>query len=314
MLKTLRKNTKLVVWIVVISFTLWGAFSLGVSFKKKGRFAGQVFGKTITFQEYNRFYRMHEIFSSGNPAAEDPAILRQQTWMSIIHSREAKRRKIQVTDDEVRNEIKGIFKAQGITDLTASFYKQWLKRTLRLSPREFESQLREWIRIQKLVRETFNQAIPLATQEEAKERFLKDSRKIQFRKLKFASVEEAKAFTEKFKKSGSWEAAVITLPDLFVENLELSSMQDFIKNQPLDRAFADAIYNLEAGDISEPFSSENGYALYYAVSKSQAAESDFNAGKEKEYTDKLTFERRQKQFAEWNFKLLETSHLKDYTL
>ena len=45
MLKGLRKNTKLIIWSVIIAFALWGGFSVGTQFQKEGRIAGEIFGK-----------------------------------------------------------------------------------------------------------------------------------------------------------------------------------------------------------------------------------------------------------------------------
>ncbi|MFA5159894.1 MAG: SurA N-terminal domain-containing protein [Candidatus Omnitrophota bacterium] len=159
MLKIFRRYTKIVIWVVVGSFILWGGYSVS-ALRKEGRFAGEVFGKSVTFQEYNRFYRATQLFMPSKKPLEDPELLRDYTWQNIIYSREAKRKGIKITDEEVRGEISNILKQQGLINLTAEQYKTWLTRTLHLSPREFEEGLREFIRIQKLLRTQIASFVP----------------------------------------------------------------------------------------------------------------------------------------------------------
>ena len=159
MLKIFRQHMKVIIWIVVGSFILWGGYSLS-SLKKEGRFAGEVFGRSVTFQEYNQFYRATQLFMPSEKPLEDPELLRNYTWQNIIYSREAKQSGIKITDEEVRAEISNILKQQGLVNPTPEQYKIWLTRSLHLSPREFEEGLREFMRIQKLLRVKIASFVP----------------------------------------------------------------------------------------------------------------------------------------------------------
>lgn len=177
MLKLLRKNMKAVIWSVVVCFALWGGFSVGTQFQKKGRIAGEAFGREISFQEFNRFYRSSQIFSFGDkPGNQDPNVLRQQAWHNILFSKEAKRRKIEVTDDEVRAEVLRLLARAKIENPSPEVYRRWLDQTTRESPGEFESQVRELLRVQKLIREVnAKEDIPKAALEEmARQRFVEE--------------------------------------------------------------------------------------------------------------------------------------------
>lgn len=162
MLKIFRKHTKLIIWIVVGSFILWGGYSVS-SLKKEGRYAGEAFGSPVTFQEYNRFYQATQLFMPSEKPLEDPELLRNYTWQNIVYAREAKREGVKVGDDEVRREIAGILKQQGLVDPTEEQYRIWLTRTLRISPREFEGGLREFMSIQKLLRMKIGSFKPAGT-------------------------------------------------------------------------------------------------------------------------------------------------------
>ena len=176
MLKTLRKNTKVIIWTVILCFALWGGFSVGVSFKKEGRLAGEVFGKGVSFQEFDGFYRASQIFSFSDEPLDDPEAIKQHAWQSVIFSREALRRKIRVTDEEVRDEIKRLLAAQKIENPTPEEYRRWLSATLRETPQEFEGQVREILRIKKLIRSVDSEPVEPPTEEEARKKFLEENR------------------------------------------------------------------------------------------------------------------------------------------
>ena len=179
MLKVLRKNTKVIIWSVVLCFALWGGFSVGVQFQKKGRVAGEVFGHEISFQEFNRFTRSSEIFSFNDQAAKDPNFLHRQAWQNLIFSKEAQRRKIDVTDDEVRTEILQLLERQHIENPSPEVYRRWLDQSTHESPQEFETQIRELLRIQKLIRQIhIGEDLPKAKIEElALQKFTQDNKK-----------------------------------------------------------------------------------------------------------------------------------------
>jgi hypothetical protein len=162
MLKIFRQHTKVIIWIVVGSFILWGGYSMS-ALKKEGRYAGEAFGKSVSFQEYNQFYRATQLFMPSEKPLEDPDLLRNYTWQNIIYSREAKRDGIKITDEDVREEVANILKQQGMTGVTQEQYRIWLTRSLRMSPRDFEEGLREFMRIQKLLRVKIASLAPAGT-------------------------------------------------------------------------------------------------------------------------------------------------------
>lgn len=150
MLKQFRKNTRSIIWTVIIAFILWGGFSVGTQFKKEGRFAGRVFGKDISFQEFDRFYKAVQIFTFAEQPVESADIVRQTAWQSLIYSRAAKNRGIEVTDEEVRERLVELLNRHQISP---SAYPMWVERSLHVTTNEFENQIREILRIQKLMTE-----------------------------------------------------------------------------------------------------------------------------------------------------------------
>lgn len=153
MLKLLRKNTKVIVWTVVVAFVAWGGYAVSLQFDSSSRAPGRIFGKEVSFQDYLLAQKTVQIFtpSARESAPPDPAEIEARTWEFLVLSREAKRRKIEVTDDEVRREIARLVEGAGGKTFDAQQYEQWVRGALREEPREFEKQVRDELRIQKLL-------------------------------------------------------------------------------------------------------------------------------------------------------------------
>ncbi len=154
MLKFLRKNTKVIVWTVVVAFVAWGGYAVSVQFEEASRSPGRIFGKEVSFQEYLLANRTVQIFPPvPQPGQEPPSAdeVEARTWEFLVLSREAKRRKIAVTDEEVRQEIERFAGEGRETGLTREQYFQWVRAAFREEPREFERQVREHLRIRKLL-------------------------------------------------------------------------------------------------------------------------------------------------------------------
>ncbi|MBI4115774.1 MAG: SurA N-terminal domain-containing protein [Candidatus Omnitrophica bacterium] len=157
MLKFLRKNTKSIVWAVVIAFVAWGGYAVSLQFDQSTRAPGRIFGKEVSFREYLLANRAVQIFQPRPEEGKEPPTadeIEAQTWQFLILSHEASQRKIQVLDDETRDEIARLLSdKEGNMPFTHDQYAQWVRNTLREEPPEFESQVREQIRIRKLIEE-----------------------------------------------------------------------------------------------------------------------------------------------------------------
>lgn len=169
MFKTLRQYTKAVVWFLVAAFVLWGASSLLISQNKSTSYAGEVFGRRVSYKEYSDISNMVSLFASPSDfshRAEDTEI-----WLHLVLKREAERKKIRVADEEVKDQIRQMF---GGDRFDATRYERWVQSVLRDNPRTFEELTREFIKIQKLIRSAGLQSDPVS-EEEIKARFTADN-------------------------------------------------------------------------------------------------------------------------------------------
>lgn len=116
MLDALRKNTKVILWITIVSFIalmvlVWGAEqSVGCGGTAQG-VIGRVNGEPITVDYFNRVLQANrDNFRQGRgsePGPGDEAMMLEQTWTSVVEQvlliQEARRRGLDPTDDEIKN-------------------------------------------------------------------------------------------------------------------------------------------------------------------------------------------------------------------
>lgn len=160
MLKFFRKNTKSVIWAVVIAFVSWGGYAVSVQFQQSMRAAGRIFGKEVSYRDYLSAQRTVQIFSP--PSKKDAAppsadLIEAQTWQFLILSDEAKRRKIKVSNQEVMEEITQLLANGKELPFTSEQYSRWVQANFREQPAEFENQVRQQLTIRKLLEEVKKQ-------------------------------------------------------------------------------------------------------------------------------------------------------------
>ncbi len=310
MLKAMRRHTKTVIWVVIVSFVLWGGFSLGISIQKKGRYAGEIFGKPVTFQEFHRFGRATRLFSKNEN--EDPELLRQETWKNLIYSREAARQGIRVSDDDVRQEIRRLFADMGVKDLKPEFYRAWLKSQLRETPQEFEKQIRAFLMIQKLLQQVY-EAPESVSREDALERFLKDGEKRVFSVIRLPDIEKSEAFHQALESGQDWQETLKTFDTASQEKTELLTIGSFLKKYELPPAFVSQLYQLAPGSYSRPVPAGDAGLLFRVDQMVQPNVLEFNADMENRYKSLIEDERSRLRLLQWHLDLIRRSGWKDYT-
>ncbi len=181
MLPFLRKNVKTFIWVIVLSFAIWGVGSIAISRDKTASYAGSVFGKNISHKDFLSIYRLYDLLiqsqrraaqfrqtekdkpnpeatpeSNPSPEAskEAPDIpppsqdeIRGLTWQTIILNQEAKREHIKVSDEEVAEEVQSFFGGAGFNPI---MYKSWVETQFRARPRDFEEAVRQHLTAQKM--------------------------------------------------------------------------------------------------------------------------------------------------------------------
>ncbi|MFH1753776.1 MAG: SurA N-terminal domain-containing protein [Candidatus Omnitrophota bacterium] len=173
MLKQLRqkKVMKKVLWalalVIIPAFVLWGAGGL----REGGRYAGEIFGKKISFEEYTDCYnsvRNIAILTHGSEfqKVREALMLDQAAWDRLVLIKEAQKKGIRVPDEEVIARIASfpIFQTkEGL--FNQGNYAMILSNILRTRPRRFEEEMRESLMIERLMARVFKGASEPAPEE-----------------------------------------------------------------------------------------------------------------------------------------------------
>ncbi|MCU0651588.1 MAG: SurA N-terminal domain-containing protein [Candidatus Omnitrophica bacterium] len=160
MLKVLRKKeTAKKIWIVLAililpAFVLWGSGSM-VSNKQEAKFAGEINGEKIPIQEFqesldavkNRaLIQFGDKFSEVEKSLDLPA----QAWDRLVILKEAQKRKIKTSDNEVVTSIESYPFFQSMGTFDKRIYAQMLTYVFRVQARVFEEQTRQNLMLAKL--------------------------------------------------------------------------------------------------------------------------------------------------------------------
>lgn len=160
MLHFLRKkgNIKKIMWalaaIIVPAFVLWGAGS-SIRSGSGPKYAGRIFGKKVSFGQYQaslRAFRNQALLIYGEEFSRMAEFLNleKEAWVRLILLYQAKKEKIKVSNEEVIAFIQKLplFQKGGLFD--QGRYSTLLDYAFRVSPREFEEEIREALKIDKL--------------------------------------------------------------------------------------------------------------------------------------------------------------------
>jgi peptidyl-prolyl cis-trans isomerase D len=172
-----RKNMKLIMWgiaiLIIPAFVIWGS---GSSDKKKTEgpgYAGKIFGKKISYEQYADMWQVSRDYAVRAFGANvPPEMIDQLAWNRLLLLEEAEREKITADDRDVIKQITSFqaFQRNGVFD------KKLYKSALGDSARGFEERIRDDIRISKLRDRVISEVS--VTDEEVKEEYKKKHEKI----------------------------------------------------------------------------------------------------------------------------------------
>ena len=160
MLNVLRKrgNLKKIMWglaiLIIPAFVLWGS---GSSIRSSGlpKYAGEIFGKRISFRQYEASFQAARreallIYGEDFNKVAKFLNLEKEAWQRLILLYQAKKERIKVSDEEVINFIQKLPFFQKEGRFSQERYNVFLDYAFRISPRDFEEQIRETLKIDQL--------------------------------------------------------------------------------------------------------------------------------------------------------------------
>ena len=156
MLKLLRRHLKLVLWFLVASFVLWEIGSVLASRQAGSLYAGTLFGRAVTIQDYKAAldatqHRARLTYGEQSSQLLPRPELERQAWDRLMLLAAARRARIRVTDQEIIAELQRwpLFQKEGRFDLRT--YEMVVHYALGTTPRAFEEEVRGQLAILKLL-------------------------------------------------------------------------------------------------------------------------------------------------------------------
>lgn len=316
MLDSLRKHTKLIIWTVVASFALFGVVSFGTSLgENETRYAGKAFGKPVTYQEFNRFYKAAQIFSYSEESetAPDPDLIHHKAWQNLIYARAAQKRNIKVTDEEVLTDLTRLLKAQGFENPVPSLYERWVQSNFRIQPKEFEDMLRDTLRIQKLVQAVTNAPVEIPSDEEVREMYQFDHEKLAAEAVIFQDKEEADEFADQAASTNRWDDLITEL-DYDKVAIEEDTLNNISRSWQIPMKSLEALFELETGAVSRPLLFQGKIAVFRLLSKKTADAANLSSEELDAYRESAYGQKKREAFVNWHLQLLAESNLEDYIM
>ncbi|MEW6076038.1 MAG: peptidylprolyl isomerase [Candidatus Omnitrophota bacterium] len=183
--KIYHKKTQKIIWIVLTililpAFFIWGSSSL-LRNKPKASYVGVIDGKKVTvadFEDALLATRNLAIMQFGEKLDElkDYLDFPQQAWERLLLLREAKKRKINIADKEVIQEIQDFPFLQRKGSFDNVLYNQTLEYNFRTPARVFEEQIRQNLILAKLYKQVI--AAVKTNDEELLKEYKKENEKI----------------------------------------------------------------------------------------------------------------------------------------
>ncbi|MFT5169929.1 MAG: hypothetical protein ACI9E5_001289 [Candidatus Omnitrophota bacterium] len=164
MLKLLRKKDfmKKITWviavIIILSFGVFGTAYLlaGNTGNSSNTYAGKIFGKKVPLDEFQKAYQdMHvqAIMRYGDKYNEVRQYLNleAETWDRLIVLREAKKRRLKVTNKEIVETIQSYPFFQRNNQFDTPLYNNVVRYVFEMKPRAFEESIRDSIKVAKVI-------------------------------------------------------------------------------------------------------------------------------------------------------------------
>lgn len=210
--------------LIIPAFVIWGAGTSAKDKSNKPDYAGKLFGKKISYDNYHNMWnvtRDYAIKSFGNNVPVE--VISQMAWSRIILIEEAKRERLDVSDKEVVERLASYpaFQRNG------SFDKRLYKSMLQDKARSFEEKLRDDILISKL-KDRATSGVKVSDQEVQGE-YKKTHEKIKssYTLITFADSEKDAQYTD------------IDLEDFYAQNKEAFKKNEQVNVKYLEIPLSD---------------------------------------------------------------------------
>lgn len=283
-MKWIRKH---VVWIAataVAGCLLWLVGTV-VSLQTRGTpTAGQLFGKKVPLTDYLKARRAVEhqaILTHGDQYRQNVSRqqLESQTWERLMLLAEGKRLKIRIPDQAVVQFLQAqpLFQTEG-GQFDSKGYETVVRYSLGISPRQFEEEIRDTLKIRALLQAAVK--TPAPTESELRQAYRRHGEKIRVRFLILPQEGLAREVAHASAQDPSQMDRVAQQLDRTPVTTNPFQRQEQTPLLPLRPADRMALFEMEPGQVRGPLSSaDGGWLVVHLLEKIPPAEEDFEAMK-----------------------------------
>src|SRR3989338_8359114 len=312
-------RSKLNIFAILLAVILPNmAFSeepLSVENKGASAYAGSFFDIPVPIENYYFVKGVIAIFGNKfGPQPNTPEEQENAAWEQLLLSYEAFRRGINVSDEEVGQEVGKILGAEKAAFDWKKYkdaYEKWVKEKTNLAAAVFEGYLRHLIQIHKLRQKIMESVEPPVSGQEAYQEFLNENNNLGVELLQFDKLQDATAFYQKARRGPNfWEEEKKKRPEDFKRpgSVSLEFLMDL---WGFDKAASYRMMKMKIGQIHPPAPIYKGFGVFKILTQGQADRSRY-AKVKKGYYEQIKERERAKALREWTEDLKKQANIKIY--
>lgn len=309
-MKLMRSMVPVIIWIIVISFALWGVENVFLSLQKESKGVGKAFGKTVSFKTFQDAFKTAQLFSQ-KPSDEKQSIEELETtaWQNIVLEMEAKRERIAISDAEVRAEIERLFTTDGSV-FNPQFYQAWVSNTFKESPRLFEERIRKTLMIRELIHRHQNTEISVGDQE-VTEALENQNTKATIEYHRYNDLATAQKNYIEISQPENWEKQK-SEKETPVQSIGPLGLDIIAAMLGLKEEDVNSIKTLEINGFSKPMATNDGVSIIRLTHKEVGNIPEMNEAAVNDFKEKLVERKRQEIFLDWWQNLMREANIQKF--
>lgn len=313
----MKRNKIIILSLILTVLTTLPCLNAQEDKAKGNDVAGEIFGAPVPLGNY--YFVKRTLMVLGTKWGGQPTTAQEvedRVWENLIMSYEAFRRGIEVSQQELDDEITNTLKSEKLTfdwKTDKDAYEKWLKEKINENSEIFANQLRYLIQIQKLRQQVLDSINPNVTEEEALQKFLDEYNTLETELAQFDNLKDAQEFFKKVKSNPKfWERQTKDNPKLFRRPgfVSLEFLMDMWK-YPKDDLYK--MLEAKVGAIYPPIPIYAGKYGVARILKVRLADKSEFAKLRQSYYEKLKMQKKYVGLSEWLKQLKEQANIKVYS-
>ncbi|HOW42451.1 MAG TPA: hypothetical protein P5110_03350 [Candidatus Omnitrophota bacterium] len=250
-------------------------------------------------------------------AAQTEADLDKQVWDQLVLSFEAYKRNIQITDQQVDDEIEKMLKAEKVTfdwKKEPEAFTQWVKEKTNEPVDLFRNQLKHLLQLEGLRAQVLETFKPTVSEEEAYNEFVNEYNTIDLELLQFDQLKDAEAFYKKARTAEIWDKMVaeeIKKDPKFAKHPGFVSFEFLINMWKVPKADLYKMLTMADNALYPPAPVYKGYGIFKILKKRIATKEEFPKVRDS-YFKQVEMIKKYDSLNEWVKKLKEEAKITAY--